>query len=117
MIAGGPGVPDRGWRQDTLARHGESTRVGTRREPEIGHTWLYGCQVCAADRTVCRGVIQGMREARHMTGPDVVLVDRSREPASNARLVQVGRALQTQVDRDLSTVCGARARVVIASGT
>jgi hypothetical protein len=52
-----------------------------------------------------------------MTGPDVVLVDRSREPASTARLVQVGRALQTQVDRDFSTVWGARARVVIASGT
>src|SRR5260370_8288594 len=63
MIAGGPGVPDRGWRQDTLARHGESTRVCTRSEPAIGNTWLYGCQACAAGPTVCRGAIQGMREA------------------------------------------------------
>jgi len=46
-----------------------------------------------------------------MPGPDIVLVDRSREPAGTPRLEQVARALQTQVDRDFSMVWGVGARV------
>jgi len=52
-----------------------------------------------------------------MAGPDVVLIDRSREPASTARLAQVVRALQTQVDRDLGSVWGARAQIELAGGS
>src|SRR5215472_2508921 len=49
-----------------------------------------------------------------MPGPDIVLVDRSREPASTARLSLVTRALQTQVDRDFGMVWGSGARVGLA---
>lgn len=49
-----------------------------------------------------------------MPGPDIVLIDRSREPASTAHLSQVTRALQTQVDRDFHMVWGSGARVGLA---
>jgi hypothetical protein len=49
-----------------------------------------------------------------MPGPDIVLIDRSREPASTARLSQVTRALQTQLDRDFGMVWGAGARLGVA---
>lgn len=53
-----------------------------------------------------------------MTGPDIVLVDRSRESTSTARLTRVTRALQAQVDRDFGMVWGCRAQVGLApSGT
>lgn len=46
-----------------------------------------------------------------MAGQDVVLIDRSSEPVSTARLVQVVRALQTQIDRDFAAAWGACARL------
>jgi hypothetical protein len=49
-----------------------------------------------------------------MPGPDIVLIDRSREPASTLRLSQVTRALQTQVDRDFGMVWGCGARIGVA---
>jgi hypothetical protein len=49
--------------------------------------------------------------------PHVVLVDRSPGPASMARLAQVARALQTQVERDFHAVWGVRARVGAARGS
>src|SRR5262249_48892141 len=52
-----------------------------------------------------------------MAGQDVVLVDRSREPVSTARLRRVVGALQTQVDRDFGMVWGATAQIGLASGT
>ena len=50
-----------------------------------------------------------------MAVPSVVLVDWSREPVGQARLVEVARALQTQVDRDFGTVWGVEARVEAAA--
>jgi hypothetical protein len=52
-----------------------------------------------------------------VTVPSVVLVDRSPEPVSGARLAHVARALQTQVDRDFGAVWGVGVRVTAATCT
>jgi hypothetical protein len=51
-----------------------------------------------------------------MSGPHVVLVDRSRERVSEVGLTRCIAALQTQVDRDFGLVWGARADVGIGTG-
>ena len=52
-----------------------------------------------------------------MAGPTVALIDRSAVPASQASLVHVAQALQTQVDRDFGPAWGARATVTAAAGS
>lgn len=48
-----------------------------------------------------------------MASPSVVLTDLSKDSADSPRLVDVARALQTQVDRDFAPVWGATARVLL----
>ena len=49
-----------------------------------------------------------------MPGPDIVLIDRSRDPVSTMRLTQVMRALQTQIDRDFGMAWGERVQLGVA---